>query len=215
MSDVAAVSAGNNYEVGQMIAEAMSKVGRKGVMTLEEGKSSENNLYVVEGMQFDRDYISHYFVTDSEKMTVEFENFKGVLKIAALKAPGFGERKSQYFDDIAILTGATVIREEVVLSLDKAESEVLGHAAKVVFTKEVTTIVGKESTQDVVNKSFSDPKPYREHDYEKEKLNERIAKLFVGVAVIQVFAFLIAWKISYSKGSFRQTTVASSMLSGM
>ncbi|KAF6142153.1 hypothetical protein GIB67_037071 [Kingdonia uniflora] len=157
MSDVAAVSAGNNYEARQMIAKSMSKVGRKGVVTLEEGKSSENNLYVVEGMQFDHGYISPYFVTDSEKMTIEFEK----CKIAALKAPGFGERKIQYLDDIAILTGGTVIREEVGLSLDKAEKEVLGHAAKVVPTKEVTTMVGNGSTQDVVNKSFSDPKPYR------------------------------------------------------
>ncbi|KAF6170762.1 hypothetical protein GIB67_015714 [Kingdonia uniflora] len=104
LADVAAVSAGNNYEVGQMITEAMSKVGRKGVVTLEEGKSLENNLYVVKGMQFDRGYISPYFVTDSEKMNVEFENCKapttlvvnklrGALKITALKAPGFGERK--------------------------------------------------------------------------------------------------------------------------
>ncbi|KAJ0007937.1 hypothetical protein Pint_29685 [Pistacia integerrima] len=153
LADVAAVSAGNNYEIGNMIAEAMSKVGRKGVVTLEEGNSSDSNLYVVEGMQFDRGYISPYFVTDSEKMAVEYENCKlllvdkkitnardlihvledaikgsypiviiaedieqealatlvvnklrGSLKIAALKAPGFGERKSQYLDDIAILT---------------------------------------------------------------------------------------------------------------
>ncbi|KAF3964816.1 hypothetical protein CMV_010932, partial [Castanea mollissima] len=201
LSDVAAVSAGNNHEVGNMIAEAMSKVGRKGVVTLEEGKSAENSLYVVEGMQFDRGYISPYFVTDSEKMAVEYDNCKlllvdkkitnardlinvledairggypivliaedieqealatlvvnklrGALKIAALKAPGFGERKSQYLDDIAILTGGTVIREEVGLTLDKAEKEVLGHASKVVLTKDTTTIVGDGSTQEAVNK---------------------------------------------------------------
>ncbi|OVA08565.1 Chaperonin Cpn60 [Macleaya cordata] len=244
LADVAAVSAGNNYEVGNMIAEAMSKVGRKGVVTLEEGKSSENSLYVVEGMQFDRGYISPYFVTDSEKMTAEYENCKardylllvdkkitnardlinvleeairggypiliiaedieqealatlvvnklrGALKIAALKAPGFGERKSQYLDDIAILTGATVIREEVGLSLDKAEKEVLGHAAKVVLTKETTTIVGDGSTQEAVDRRVAQIRnliEVAEQDYEKEKLNERVAKLSGGVAVIQVGA---------------------------
>ncbi|KAJ3690910.1 hypothetical protein LUZ61_020074 [Rhynchospora tenuis] len=227
LADVAAVSAGNNYEIGNMIAEAMSKVGRKGVVTLEEGKSAENSLYVVEGMQFDRGYISPYFVTDSEKMIAEYENCKlllvdkkitnardlinvleeairggypiiiiaedieqealatlvvnklrGSLKIAALKAPGFGERKSQYLDDIAILTGATVIRDEVGLSLDKAGGEVLGNAAKVVLAKESTTIVGDGTTQE----------ENAEQEYEKEKLNERIAKLSGGVAVIQVGA---------------------------
>lgn len=240
LADVAAVSAGNNPEVGQMIAEAMSKVGRKGVVTLEEGRSAENNLYVVEGMQFDRGYISPYFVTDSEKMTVEYENCKlllvdkkitnardlinvlegaikggypiliiaedieqealatlvvnrlrGALKIAALKAPGFGERKSQYLDDIAILTGGTVIREEVGLSLDTADKEVLGHAAKVVLTKETTTIVGDGSTQESVNRRVAQIRNLAEaaeQDYEKEKLNERIAKLSGGVAVIQVGA---------------------------
>ncbi|XP_010552318.1 PREDICTED: chaperonin 60 subunit beta 1, chloroplastic [Tarenaya hassleriana] len=240
LSDVAAVSAGNNHEVGNMIAEAMSKVGRKGVVTLEEGRSADNNLYVVEGMQFDRGYISPYFVTDSEKMSAEYENCKlllvdkkitnardlvgvledairgsypiliiaedieqealatlvvnklrGTLKIAALKAPGFGERKSQYLDDIAILTGATVIREEVGLSLDKAGKEVLGNASKVVLTKESTTIVGDGSTQDAVSKRVVQIKnliEQAEQDYEKEKLNERIAKLSGGVAVIQVGA---------------------------
>nr|GEX59258.1 chaperonin 60 subunit beta 2, chloroplastic [Tanacetum cinerariifolium] len=196
LADVAAVSVGNNNEVGSMIAEAMSKVGRKGVVTLEEGKSVENYLYVIEGMQFDRSYISPYFVTDSEKMVAEYENYKlllvdkkitnardlvgvledaikngypiviiaedieqealatlvvnrlrGALKIAALKAPGFGERKSQYLDDIAILTGGTVIREEVGLSLNKAHSSVLGHAAK-----DSTTIVGDGSSQEAVEK---------------------------------------------------------------
>jgi len=240
LADVAAVSAGNNYEIGNMIAEAMGKVGRKGVVTLEEGRSSENSLYVVEGMQFDRGYISPYFVTDSEKMTVEYDNCKlllvdkkitnardlvkvleeairggypiviiaedieqealatlvvnklrGALKIAALKAPGFGERKSQYLDDIAILTGGTVIREEVGLSLDTAENEVLGHAAKVVLTKDMTTIIGDGSTQELVNKRVAQIKNLleaAESDYEKEKLNERIAKLSGGVAVIQVGA---------------------------
>lgn len=240
LADVAAVSAGNNYEIGNMIAEAMSKVGRKGVVTLEEGKSAENSLYVVEGMQFDRGYISPYFVTDSEKMSVEYENCKlllvdkkitnardlinvledairggypiiivaedieqealatlvvnklrGALKIAALKAPGFGERKSQYLDDIAILTGATVIRDEVGLTLDKAEKEVLGTASKVVLTKDSTTLVGDGSTQEAVNKRVAQIRnliEVAEQDYEKEKLNERIAKLSGGVAVIQVGA---------------------------
>ncbi|XP_057546726.1 ruBisCO large subunit-binding protein subunit beta, chloroplastic-like [Amaranthus tricolor] len=240
LADVAAVSAGNNYEVGNMIAEAMSKVGRKGVVTLEEGKSAENSLYVVEGMQFDRGFLSPYFVTDAEKMIVEYENCKlllvdkkitnardliniledairggypvlivaedieqealatlvvnrlrGSLKIAALKAPGFGERKSQYLDDIAILTGGTVIRDEVGLTLDKAGKEVLGNAAKVVLTKDSTTIVGDGSTQDAVNKRVAQIKnliEVSEQEYEKEKLNERIAKLSGGVAVIQVGA---------------------------
>ncbi|KAG6525285.1 hypothetical protein ZIOFF_015239 [Zingiber officinale] len=240
LADVAAVSAGNNYEIGNMIADAMSKVGRKGVVTLEEGKSAENNLYVVEGMQFDRGYISPYFVTDSEKMTAEYENCKlllvdkkitnardlvnvledairggypvviiaedieqealatlvvnklrGALKIAALKAPGFGDRKSQYLDDIAILTGGTVIRDEVGLSLDKADKEVLGTAAKIVLTKDSTTIVGDGSTQEEVNKRVAQIRNLieaAEQEYEKEKLNERIAKLSGGVAVIQVGA---------------------------
>ncbi|GFP93734.1 rubisco large subunit-binding protein subunit beta chloroplastic [Phtheirospermum japonicum] len=224
LADVAAVSAGNNYEVGNMIAEALSKVGRKGVVTLEEGKSAENSLYVVEGMQFDRGYISPYLVTDSEKMSVEYENCKlllvdkkitnardlinvledairggypilliaedieqealgtlvvnklrGALKIAALKAPGF----------------ATVIREEIGLTLDKADKEVLGNAAKVVLTKDTTTIVGDGSTQEAVIKRVAQIRNLIEvadQDYEKEKLNERIAKLSGGVAVIQVGA---------------------------
>ncbi|MCO5607576.1 hypothetical protein L7F22_061773 [Adiantum nelumboides] len=240
LADVAAVSAGNNYEVGNMIAEAMNKVGRKGVVTLEEGKSAENSLHVVEGMQFDRGYISPYFVTDTEKMTVEYSNCKlllvdkkittardiisiledairggypllivaedieqealatlvvnklrGALKIAALKAPGFGERKSQYLDDIAILTGGTVVRDEMGLSLDKVGNEVLGSAAKVVLTKDATTIVGDGSTQDEVAKRVAQIKnliEVAEQDYEIEKLNERIAKLSGGVAIIQVGA---------------------------
>jgi len=240
LADVAAVSAGNNEEVGQMIAEAMRKVGRKGVVTLEEGKSAENSLYVVEGMQFDRGYISPYFVTDPEKMSVQYDNCKlllvdkkistardmigiledairggypiliiaedieqealatlvvnklrGALKVAAIKAPGFGERKSQYLDDIAILTGGTVVRDEIGLSLDKVGREVLGTAAKVELTKDSTTIVGDGSTQDAVTKRVSQIRnliEVAEQDYEKEKLNERIAKLSGGVAIIQIGA---------------------------
>lgn len=240
LADVATVSAGNNDEVGNMIAEAMSKVGRKGVVTLEEGKSAENSLYVVEGMQFDRGYISPYFVTDTEKMAVEYSNCKlllvdkkistardiisiledairggyplliiaedieqealatlvvnklrGALKIAALKAPGFGERKSQYLDDIAILTAGTVVRDEMGLALDKVGREVLGTASKVVLTKDTTTIVGDGSTQEEVNKRVAQIRnliEVAEQDYEKEKLNERIAKLSGGVAIIQVGA---------------------------
>ncbi|XP_068639603.1 chaperonin 60 subunit beta 2, chloroplastic-like [Aristolochia californica] len=238
LADVAAVSVGNNDEIGNMISEAMSKVGRKSVVTLDKGKSVENSLYVVEGMQFDRGYISPYFVTYSEKMAVEYENCKlllvdrnitnardlinvledalqggypiliivedieqealatlvvnklrGALKIATLKALGFGKRKSQYLDDIAILTGATVIRDEVGLSLDKADKEVLGLAAKVMLTKDAITTVGNGSTQEAVYKRVAQIRnliAVAEQEYEKEKLNERIAKLSGGVSVIQV-----------------------------
>ncbi|KAL8138552.1 hypothetical protein V2J09_004553 [Rumex salicifolius] len=240
LADVAAVSAGNNNEIGNMVAEAMSKVGRQGVVTIEEGRGAESGIRVVEGMQFDRGYISPYFVTDSEKMIVEYENCKillvdkkvinarelvnvledaiksgnpilviaedieqeplatlvvnrlrGSLKIAAMKAPGYADRRRQYMDDIAILTGGIVIRDEVGLSLDKAGKEVLGHAAKIVLYKESSTIVGDGSTQEAVSKRIVQIRNQLEdtdQEYEREKLNERIAKLSSGVAVIQVGA---------------------------
>lgn len=240
LADVAAVSAGNDYDIGNMIAEAMRKVGSKGVVTLEEGTSAVSTSYVVEGMQFDRGYISPYFVTDSEKLVAEYENCKvllvdkkitkasdlvnvledaikanypilmiaedieqeplatlvvnklrGILRIAAMKAPGYGDRRHQYMDDISVLTGATVIRDEVGLSLDKVGGEVLGHAAKIVLTKENATIVGDGSTQEAVAKRIAQIKRQLEdvdQEYEREKLNERIAKLSSGVAVIQVGA---------------------------
>ncbi|VAI68858.1 unnamed protein product [Triticum turgidum subsp. durum] len=211
LADVAAVSAGNNYEIGNMIAEAMSKVGRKGVVTLEEGRSSENNLYVVEGMQFERGYISPYFVTDSEKMTTEYENCKLLLVdkkitnardlINVLEEAIRGQYPiliiAEDIEQEALATlvvnklRGTVIRDEVGLTLDKADNTVLGTAAKVVLTKESTTIVGDGSTQEEVTKRVAQIKNLieaAEQDYEKEKLNERIAKLAGGVAVIQVGA---------------------------
>ncbi|CAD6341988.1 unnamed protein product [Miscanthus lutarioriparius] len=152
LADVAAVSAGNNYEIGNMIAEAMKKVGRQGVVTLEEGKSAENNLYVVEGMQFDRGYISPYFVTDSEKMTVEYENCKLLL---------VDKKINNARDLIAILEDAIRSGYPILIVAEDIEQEALA------------TLVGLEAT---------------EQEYEKEKLNERIAKLSGGVAVIQVGA---------------------------
>ena len=240
LANVASVSAGGNMEVGTMISDAMAKVGRKGVITLEEARSVDNNLVVVEGMQFERGYISPYFVTDSERMTCSYDNCKlllvdkkvksardmiiileeaikqgfplliiaedieqealatlvvnklrGALKICALKAPGFGERKSQYLEDIAILTGATVVKDELGLSLDKVGTEVLGNAARVELGKESCTIVGDGSTNLEVEarvKQINRLIEGTEAEYEKEKLNERAARLSGGVAIIQVGA---------------------------
>ena len=240
LANVASVSAGGNMEVGTMISDAMAKVGRKGVITLEEARSVDNNLVVVEGMQFERGYISPYFVTDSERMTCSYDNCKlllvdkkvksardmiiileeaikqgfplliiaedieqealatlvvnklrGALKICALKAPGFGERKSQYLEDIAILTGATVVKDELGLSLDKVGTEVLGNAARVELGKESCTIVGDGSTNLEVEarvKQINRLVEGTEAEYEKEKLNERAARLSGGVAIIQVGA---------------------------
>lgn len=240
LASVASVSAGGNQECGDMIANAMAKVGRKGVITMEESRGVENDLYVVEGMQFDRGYISPYFVTDPERMIAEYENcrlllvdkkigtardmvgileeairggwpllvmaedieqealatlvvnkLRGSLKLVAVKAPGFGERKSAYLEDIAILTGATVVKDEVGLQLDKVGKEVLGMAAKVSVTKEGCTIVGSGDTKVEVEARVKQIKRLAEDaeaEYEIEKLNERMARLSGGVAVIQVGA---------------------------
>jgi chaperonin GroEL len=240
LAKVASVSAGGNMEVGEMISAAMAKVGRKGVISLEEARSVDNNLIVVEGMQFERGYISPYFVTDSERMTCVYDNCKllivdkkistardmigileqaiqqgfplmiiaedieqealatlvvnklrGSLKICAIKAPGFGERKSQYLEDIAILTGGTVVKEELGLSLDKCGVEVLGNAARIELGKESCTIVGAGDTAAEVAarvKQINRLIESTEAEYEKEKLNERAARLSGGVAIIQVGA---------------------------
>eukprot|EP01025_Chloroclados_australasicus_P020852 TRINITY_DN2195_c0_g1_i1.p2 TRINITY_DN2195_c0_g1~~TRINITY_DN2195_c0_g1_i1.p2 ORF type:complete len:584 (-),score=115.23 TRINITY_DN2195_c0_g1_i1:401-2152(-) len=240
LANVATVSAGNNEDIGILISNALHKVGRAGVVTMEESRTAEDYMYVVEGMQFDRGFFSPYFVTDPERMVTEFENcaillidkkltsakdiitfleyavksskpllvmaedieqeplammvvnrIKGNLKIVAVKAPGFGERKTSYLEDIAILTGATLIKDELGISLDKANEDVLGNAAKVVVSKETCTIVGDGSTQEDVEarvKQIKNLLANTEQDYEKEKLNERIARLSGGVAILQVGA---------------------------
>ncbi|KAL6294941.1 hypothetical protein ACE6H2_003083 [Prunus campanulata] len=240
LEHVAAVSAGNDYAVGNMIYDALLQVGKKGVVTIEQGKSTENNLQIVEGMQFDRGYLSPYFVTDRRRRIVEFQNCKlllvdkkitnpkemfklldnavqekypivivaevieqealapvirnklrGVLKAAAIKAPAFGERKSHYLDDIAILTGGTVVRDEMGIILEDAGKEVLGTATKVVITKDSTLIVTDGSTREAVEKRVSQIQKLvenTEEEFQKKILNERIARLSGGIAILQVGA---------------------------
>ncbi|XP_011655734.2 chaperonin 60 subunit beta 4, chloroplastic isoform X3 [Cucumis sativus] len=240
IAHVAAVSAGNDYAVGSLVSDAFRQVGWKGVVQIEKGKSVDNSLQIVEGMQFDRGYLSPYFVTDRRKMVVEFhecklllvdkkisdpkEMFKildnavkekypivilaegiepealapvirnklrGVLKAAAIKAPAFGERKSHYLDDIATLTGATVVREDNGLTLEKTGKEVLGSACKVVISKDSTLIVTDGNTREAVQKRVLQIQKLMENTEEKfpkKILNERIARLSGRIAIIQVGA---------------------------
>ncbi len=240
IEQVATISANNDSAIGKLIAEAMSKVNKEGVITVEEAKGTETSVEVVEGMQFDRGYISPYFTTDSEKMEAVLEKpmilvtdkkistmkelmgvlepvaqngqslvviaedvdgealaalvvnkLRGTLKIAAVKAPGFGERRSEMLDDIAILTGGTVISEERGIKLDQATLDMLGTADKVIINKENTTIVNGLGDKKAIAARVAQIRKQMEistSDYDKEKLAERLAKLAGGVAVLYVGA---------------------------
>ncbi|MBI1185204.1 chaperonin GroEL [bacterium] len=240
IEQVATISANNDSEIGKLIAQAMEKVGKEGVITVEEAKGTEDELKTVEGMQFDRGYQSPYFVTNTEKMEAELENpfilihdkkissmkdmlpvlektaqtgrplliiseevegealatlvvnkIRGTLKIAAVKAPGFGDRRKAMLEDIAILTGGTVISEEKGFKLDQADLSHLGQAEKVVIDKDNTTIVNGKGEAEDIQARVNQIKAQIEtttSDYDKEKLQERLAKLAGGVAVIYVGA---------------------------
>lgn len=240
IEQVASVSANNDTNIGKLIAEAMSKVKKEGVITIEEAKGIETTVKVVEGMQFDRGYISPYFITDAEKMEAVYENpyilihdkkisvmkdmlpvlekvaqsgrpmviisedvegealatlvvnkIRGSLKIVAVKAPGFGDRRKEMLEDIAILTGGTVISEEKGYKLEDANLSYLGQAEKVTVDKDNTTIVsgkGKKSDIDARIKQIKAQMETTTSDYDREKLQERLAKLAGGVAVIYVGA---------------------------
>lgn len=240
IKQVASISANNDDVVGDLIAQAFGKVGKEGVITVEEAKGTETYVDVVEGMQFDRGYLSPYFVTDSEKMTTDLEDpyilivdkkissmkdlmpvlepaaqsgkplliiaedvegealatlvvnkLRGSLKIAAVKAPGFGDRRKAMLEDIAILTGGTVISEERGFTLENATLDMLGTAEKVAIDKDNTTVVNGSGNEDDIKNRVNQIKSQIEtttSDYDKEKLQERLAKLAGGVAVLYVGA---------------------------
>ena len=240
IESVAKISANNDSVIGSLIAEAMKKVQKEGVITIEEAKGTDTYVEVVEGMQFDRGYISPYFVTDAEKMAANLDNpyilihdkkistmkdllpvlestaqtgrplmiiaedvdgealatlvvnrLRGSLKVCAVKAPGFGDRRKEMLEDIAILTGGTVITEEKGMKLEQATLELLGQAEKVTIDKENTTVVNGAGSQDAIKARVGQIKTQMENttsDYDKEKLQERLAKLAGGVAVIYVGA---------------------------
>ena len=240
IEQVATISANNDHNIGKLIAEAMSKVNKEGVITVEEAKGTDTHVDVVEGMQFDRGYISPYFTTDAEKMEAVLEKplilvtdkkvstmkelmgilepaaqngrallviaedvdgealaalvvnkLRGALKIAAVKAPGFGDRRKEMLEDIAILTGGTVISEERGIRLDQATLDMLGSAEKVIINKENTTIVNGLGNKENIAARVAQIRKQMEKstsDYDKEKLAERLAKLAGGVAVLYVGA---------------------------
>ena len=240
IEQVGTVSANNDVHIGKLIADAMSKVGKDGVITVEEAKGTETEVKVVEGMQFDRGYISPYFMTNSDKMEADLTNpsilicdkkissmkdllpilepvaregrelliiaedvdgealttlvvnkLRGTLKIAAVKAPGFGDRRKEMLQDIATLTGAVVVSEERGFTLENTTPDMLGKAEKVTITKENTTIVGGAGAKDAIQERVESIRKQIEastSDYDKEKLKERLGKLSGGVAVLYVGA---------------------------
>ena len=240
IAQVASLSANSDETIGQIIAQAMDKVGREGVITVEDGKSLDNELDVVEGMQFDRGYLSPYFVTDPEKQVAQLDeplvllhdkkisnirdllpvleiaakagkplmivaedvdgealatlvvnSIRGVLKVVAVKAPGFGDRRRAMLEDIAILTGATVISDETGMQLEKATLEELGNAQRIEVRKEASVIIGGAGKQADIEARVALLRKQADEatsDYDREKLQERVAKLAGGVAVIKVGA---------------------------
>jgi len=240
IAQVGAISANNDRAIGDIIAKAMDKVGKDGVITVEEGKSLDTELDVVEGMQFDRGFLSHYFVTDTDRMeavledayvllnekkisniremlplleevaklnkpllviaedvegealaTLAFNKMRGMLNVAAVKAPGFGDRRKAMLEDIAVLTGGTVVSEDLGMKLDKVGIDVLGKAKKIIVDKENTTIIEGEGKDTDIKARINQIKKQMEEttsDYDREKLQERLAKLSGGVAVIKVGA---------------------------
>jgi chaperonin GroEL len=240
IAQVGTISANSDESIGKIIADAMNKVGKEGVITVEEGSGLDNELDVVEGMQFDRGYLSPYFVNNQQSMSAELENpfvllydkkisnirellpalegaakagkplmivaediegealatlvvnnIRGIVKVAAVKAPGFGDRRKAMLQDIAILTGGTVISEEVGMSLDQVTLDDLGQAKRINVTKETTTIIDGAGSADDIKARVDQIRAQIEvttSDYDREKLQERVAKLAGGVAVIKVGA---------------------------